>query len=186
MPVVPRAGLLWLGFMVALWSVFAVGLLTHPQDWIHVRMVEADVGWNVFWYILRNNLMLALLIIGGNLFVRFGRITPGVVILVIQAIIIGWTAGTNSFAEPFATVHAANIAFLRIGLWETTAYVLMCGATLNKSLFMAETFPAKTWAKITKWNEVAFTRTEIVISILALLSLLGAAYTEAFFPLPVR
>jgi hypothetical protein len=99
-------------------------------------------------------------------------------------VIIGWTAGTNGFLEPFATVGAANAAFLRIGLWETTAYVLICGVTLNKSLLVADTFPARKWTKTTGWKEISFTRSEILISIATILSLLGAAYTEAFLSFP--
>jgi hypothetical protein len=182
MPVISRASLLWLGFMVLLWGTFGVGLLTHPQAWINVQTVEPEIGWGVFWYILRNNLGLLLLIFGGNLFVRFGKATPGLVVLVLQAVMIGWTAGTNGFLEPFPTVAAANTAFLRIGLWETAAYALICGVTLNKSLLIADTFPARKWTKTFGWREISFTRSEILISIGAILSLLGAAYTEAFLP----
>lgn len=184
LPVIARTGWLWLGFMVLLWGVFGAGILTHPQAWTNVRVVEPDLGSNVFWYILRNNLALLFLIFAGNIFARFGKATPGLVVLCLQAAIIGWTAGTNGFQEPFASVAEANRAFLRIGLWETTAYVLICGVTLNKSLLIADTFPARRWIKTLGWREIRFSRGEILISLGALLGLLGAAYMEAFLPFP--
>jgi len=116
----------------------------------------------------------------GNLFVRFGNITPGLAILGIQAVIIGWTAGTNAFTEPFQTVTAANAAFLRIGLWETSAYVLICAVTLPKSMLVSSTFPAKAWVKSTPLKDVRFTKLEIVIGGLGLVVLCLAAIVEAF------
>ena len=60
---------------------------------------------------------------------------------------IGWLAGANGFEVPFINVTAANMQYLRIGLWETTAYSLVCGVTLTKSLLISETFPPKNGLK---------------------------------------
>jgi hypothetical protein len=137
----------------------------------------------VFWYIIRNNSLILALITIGNLFVRFGKFTPGLIVLAVQAVMIGWTAGTNGFMEPFQSVAAANMAFLRIGLWETNAYVLICGVTLSKSLLIADTFPAKRWAKSTPIKELTFNGIEIGIGTLGILALLSAAVVEAFMPI---
>lgn len=158
MSVLPRTSLLWLVFMAVLWTIFAAGLVTHPQAWSNIPPVAPEKGWNVFWFIVRNNFLILVLITVGNLFVRFGKITPGLIVLGVQAIMIGWTAGTNGFWEPFQSVAAANAAFLRIGLWETSAYVLICAVTLSKSLLVSDTFPAKRWAKTTPIKDLTFIR----------------------------
>ncbi|MDL1895204.1 hypothetical protein FBQ82_02955 [Anaerolineae bacterium CFX7] len=180
MNVISRSFILWLAFMLVLWSVFALGWITHPQAWNAGIDVQRETGWPVFWFILGHNLLLLFLIAAGNVFVRFGGLTPGLAILFSQAIVIGWTAGANNFMEPFPTVAAANAAFLRIGLWETTAYVLICAATLSKSLLIADTFPAKTWAETRKIRDIHFTWTEILAMSVGFLGLLFAAASEAF------
>lgn len=181
--VASRIILIWLGFSAALWLVFGLAYFTHPQAWVNVARVPPQTGWGVFGSILASNSLLLLLIVAGNLFVRFGAITPGLIILAIQAVIIGWTAGTNGFAEPFASLAQANAAFLRIGLWETTAYAAMCAVTLPKSLLVSDTFPARQWAQQRTLKELHFTKDERLIAAAAVLCLIGAAYVEAFFPL---
>ncbi len=176
----PRAVVLWLAFMALMWLVFGIGLLTHPGAYTQVAAMDRATGWPVVGFILGNNGVLLLLILGGNLFVRFGNVTPGVLILAYEAVVIGWTAGTNGFMEPFPSVAAANTAFLRIGLWETTAYVLLCAVSLPKSLHEAATFPAKQWSRTRKLQDIHFNHSEFTIAALGILSLLGAAFVEAF------
>ncbi len=166
--------------MATLWIVFGIGLLTHPGAYQNVSAVERETGWRVVAFILGSNGLLLLIIIAGNLFVRFGSVTPGLLILAYEAVVIGWTAGTNGFMEPFPSVAAANAAFLRIGLWETTAYVLLCAVTLPKSLNVAATFPAKQWSQTFRLREIRFNRAEIAIAALGICSLVGAALVEAF------
>lgn len=175
-----RSAVIWLAFMVILWSVFAVGWLTHREAWNTGVVVTREAGWQVLWFILAHNLSLLLLIAAGNVFVRFGNITPGLVILLYQAISIGWVAGTNGFMEPFPTMAEANAAFLRIGLWETTAYVLVCAVTLPKSLYVADGFPARKWVETRNLKDLRFKRVEAALIVVALLCLLFAALAEAF------
>lgn len=179
--VLVRSAVLWLVFMAVLWTVFAVGVATHPDAWTDVTAPVVDTGWDVLLYIVGMNTVLLLLIALGNLFVRFGPVTPGLLVLAWQAIAIGWTAGTNSFVEPFSSVAQANAAFLRIGLWETTAYVLICAVTLDKSLHVADSFPAKQWTEVRRLRDLRFSRTEIVVVLVSLSCLLGAALIEAFY-----
>lgn len=179
--VIKRSVIIWLAFMSVLWIVFAIGVLTHPQAWANVPIGEVQTGWNVFFYIIGMNGIILLLIIVGNLFVRLGPITPGLVILAWNAVNIGWTAGTNGFSEPFSSVALANAAFVRIGLWETTAYVLICAVTLNKSLHISDSFPARQWIETRKLRDLRFTSTEIVVAVASIVSLLGAGIIEAFY-----
>lgn len=180
MSVIPRSLILWLAFMLVMGAVFALGWVTHPQAWNTGADAPRETGWPVFWFILGHNLLLLSLIAAGNVFVRFGGFTPGLVILFYQALTIGWTAGTNGFMEPFPTVAAANAAFLRIGLWETAAYVLVCAATLSKSLLVAADFPAKEWAETRRIVDLRFAPGERWVLGAGGLSLLFAALSEAF------
>ncbi len=177
---VQRTVVMWIAFMAILWIVFGIGLVTHPNAYTYLPAVGRETGWRVAAFILSSNATLLLLIIFGNLFVRFGDLTPGLLILAYEAVVIGWTAGTNGFMEPFPSVAAANAAFLRIGLWETTAYVLLCAVTLPKSLNVAVTFPAKEWSRASRLKEIRFSRSEITIAVLGVFSLVGAALVEAF------
>lgn len=181
--VVTRTLWIWLAFSGVLWITFGIAYFTHPQAWVNVVEVPRHTGWDVFVAILLSNSLLLLLIGAGNLFVRFGAVTPGLIILAIQAVVIGWTAGNNAFREPFLSVAEANGAFLRIGLWETTAYALICAVTLPKSLLVSDTFPARQWAQQRTLKDLYFTKSEWVIVAVSLLCLVGAAFVEAFLPL---
>jgi len=175
-----RAMILWLAFMALLWSAFGVGLAIHPEAWRDVPPPTRDTGWDVLLFILAHNGLLLGLIVVGNLFVRFGVITPGLLILAWQAVNIGWIAGTNAFMEPFPSVAAANAAFLRIGLWEITAYVLIGAATLPKSCLISDEFPPQSWAETRALTDLRFTSREKAVIAGALISFLGAALMEAF------
>ena len=175
-----RSAVLWAVLMCVLWGVFAVGVWTHPDAWSNIARVEVETGWNALAYIVAMNAMVLLLIVIGNVFVRFGPVTPGLLVLGWQAIAIGWTAGTNSFAEPFSSVAQANAAFLRIGLWETTAYALVCAVTLDKSLNVSDSFPAKRWSEVRRLRDLRFSRAEIAVAVASLTCLLAAAVIEAF------
>lgn len=177
----PRAALIWIGFLSALWIVFGVAYLTHPQAWGTSAYIVRQTGWDVFGYILGRNIPLLLLIVAGNLFVRFGAVTPGLITLAVQAVIIGWTAGTNGFMEPFPTVEEANLAFLRIGLWETTAYALLCAVTLPKSLLVASSFPAQKWDQQRSLKALHFSKTEWLISSAGIFCLISAAILSKHF-----
>lgn len=175
-----RTGLLWLAFMVTTWSVAGIAYLTHPQAWQNVPAVQPEKGWDVFLFIIASNSLLCGLIAIGNLFVRFGRVTVGSLILFWQAVAIGWTAGTNGFVEPFSSFSAANRAFLFVGLWETTVYVLICAVTITKSRLISDTFPAREWSQQRSWKELKFTRAECLVFAASVVLLLGAAGVEAF------
>jgi hypothetical protein len=175
-----RSTLIWIATMIVLQSVFYLAVWVHPEAWQEVATTELERGWPLLALALLHNSLIMVAIGGGNLFVRFGSITPGLIVLVIQAVTIGWVAGTNSFAAPFPSVAAANAAFLRVGLWETSAYAIMCAVTLPKSLLISATFPAREWMDRRTLNEVGFTLLEGALIALSVLMLVGAAIMEAF------
>jgi hypothetical protein len=180
MSVLKRTAILWVTVFILTFMVFQVAVISHPDAWMIDVDRNPETGWSVFLFVIFFNLLLISLIVFGNIFVRFGSVTPGLAILLIQAVNIGWIAGTNAFLEPFTSVASANMAFLRIGLWEITAYVLFCSATYDKSLYISETFPAKKWKETRTLNELHFSKADKIILLLGSISLLSAATVEAF------
>jgi hypothetical protein len=185
MNVIKRSLIIWVSFQVVLWAIFFISYITHKEAWSNVIQVNpstAAVGGmlSTFLFIAINNLIVCALIVAGNLFARFSLATPGLLVLLVQAIMIGWLAGSNGFEVPFLSVKAANIQFLKIGLWETTAYALACAVTLPKSLNISDTFPAKKWTQTRKLKDVKFNTAEIWVSVFAGGVLVIAAAIEAF------
>lgn len=179
-PVV-RTLVVWAVMMVVLWVVFAVAVVTHPAAWTDVTAQPLDRGWPLLWLALGANGFILAAIAVGNLFVRFGGLaTPGLLVLVMQAVVIGWTAGTNAFAAPFQSVAAANAAFLRVGLWETTAYAVMCAVTLRMSRLVADGFPAREWVQRRSLRQLWVSGVEWALVATSVVLLTGAAVIEAF------
>jgi len=182
--VVKRTIVVWIAFQAVLWIVFGITYSLNPDSWRGIyetshAVSSSDSLLRTFLSIIGNNLILFLLIALGNIFVRFGPFTPGLLILALQGVMIGLTAGANSFEFPFATVWDANIRYLKVGLWETTAYALICAATLSKSLNIAHTFPAQQWAETRKLKDIGFNMAEKIVVLMSVLMLITAAYIEA-------
>ena len=186
MDVFKRSIVLFIIFQLILWSVFGISYFFHQDAWkdiVDVNPQTAAVGgWGLtFLFIFITNAIICTLIIVGNLFVRFGIITPGLIILLIQAFSIGWLAGQNGFEIPFINVKEANLQYLKVGFWETTAYVLACSVTLSKSLYISNTFPAKRWDVVRKFKDIKLSLREQVVMIICILFLLSSAITESTF-----
>lgn len=183
---VKRTIIIWLLLQSVLWMFFAIGYLAKPYSWENVQTVapsSAAVGGiaGTLGYILARNSIVLLLIGAGNLLVRFGSVTPGLLVLMIQGATIGWMAGTNGFEVPFSSVAAANMQYFRIGLWETSAYAVFCALTLTKSLLVANRFPATEWTEKHTLRSLKFTGIEKALGLLAFLFLVGAAMVEALY-----
>lgn len=183
---VRRTIIVWFLLQAVLWVFFAAGYLAKPGAWQDVPAVapsSAAVGGvaSTMGYIVLRNCIVLLLIGAGNLLVRFGVVTPGLLVLIVQGAAIGWLAGTNGFEVPFPSVAAANMQYLRIGLWETSAYAVFCGLTLTKSLLVADSFPAKEWAEKHTLRSLRFSGAEKALAVLTLLLLVGAALVEALY-----
>ena len=180
---VKRSVVVLLGFQVLLWLVFGISYMLNRGSWVEVAAVEASTAavggwWSTFFFILLSNSFICVLLAGGNILVRFGSITPGLLVLLLQAVTIGWMAGSNGFEVPFLSVGAANLQFLKIGLWETSAYALICAVTLPKSLLVADTFPAKQWSETRRLIDIALSPAETGIVVLGCLMLIAAALIE--------
>lgn len=185
MDVFKRSFIIWLTFQAILFLTFGIAFYFNPDAWNTVSEAAYTIAslnnsiFRSFLAIVGNNLILFSLIIIGNVFVRFGVITPGLLILLIQGIIIGYVAGSNSFEFPFASVAEANFQYLKVGLWETTAYALICAVTMTKTLHIADSFPAKQWTAVRKLREINFSIAERIIVLISVLLLITAGYIEA-------
>ena len=139
---VKRTIIIWLLLQAVLWVFFAVGYVAQPSAWQNVPAVapsSAAVGGvaSTLGYIVLRNCIVLLLIGAGNLFVRFGPVTPGLLVLIVQGAAIGWLAGTNGFEVPFPSVAAANMQYLRMRpmgdqclcrfLWADSHKIAACG-----------------------------------------------------------
>ncbi|HHT74215.1 MAG TPA: hypothetical protein GX008_10950 [Firmicutes bacterium] len=183
---VKRTIIIWLLLQAVLWVFFVIGYLARPGAWQDVPAIapaSAAVGGvaSTLGYIVFRNAIVLLLIGAGNILVRFGSVTPGLLVLLVQGATIGWVAGTNGFEVPFPSIAAANLQYLRIGLWETSAYAVFCGLTLTKSLLVADGFPAKEWVEKHTLSSLKFSRVERILALLTLLFLVGAALVEALY-----
>lgn len=175
-----RTIIMWVTAQAILWLVFLIGYFLNKDAWVNVKDVlpASESNISLFGYIIISNTIICLLIFIGNIFVRFGTVTPGLLILLIQLITIGWVAGTNGFEFPFSNVYQANLQYLRVGLWEVTSYILICSVSLTKSLYVSDTFPATKWVSIKKMKDIKFNKSEILIVTIALISLITAAVIE--------
>jgi hypothetical protein len=185
MGAIKRSGIIWVAFQSALWLVFGVSYLFSADSWSisgGIRQVPPAGGsvLETFLTIVRINSVLFLLITVANLFARFGQITLGPIILLIQAVMIGRVAGTNAFEYPFASALEANIQYLKVGLWETTAYALICAVTMTKSLLVADSFPAKKWVEVKALRDLRFTAIEKALVAASVLLLVAAGLIEAY------
>jgi hypothetical protein len=172
-------------FQAALWLVFGVTYLLSRDSWSiadELRQVTPAGGsvLGTFLTIVGINSILFLIIIAANLFVRFGPITLGPIILLLQAVTIGRVAGTNAFQFPFASVLEANIQYLKVGLWETTAYALICAVTMTKSLYIADSFPAKKWVEVRRLRDLRFSTEEKSLVLVSVLMLIASGFIEAY------
>ena len=175
-----RTIIMWVISQLILWTVFLIGYLLNKDAWVNIPDITnvSENNMSLFLYIIISNTIICLLVFIGNIFVRFGNITPGIIVLLIQLITIGWIAGTNGFEFPFSSVIQANLQYLRVGLWEVTSYILICAVSLNKSLHISDTFPATKWVSTRKLKDIKFNKSEVIIVVIAVISLFMAATIE--------
>lgn len=178
---ITRTIVVWCLFMAIQWTVFLIGFLTHRSAWVNVEVLTPDTGVSSSLFIIANNLVVVVLIVVGNLFARFGSLSIGGLVLLVQGVAIGWTAGTNGFQYPFATVAEANLNYLKIGLWEVSAYAIICAVTMTKSLNISETFPPKKWSVTRKLSDLVWDGQEKALLFVGLAFLIIAGFVEGFF-----
>lgn len=127
------------------------------------------------------NLANALVIGFTSTLFRFGPVNVGTLYLTVQVVMIGRIAGLNRFEYPMANVGEGLLQFLRVGLWEVTAYAIVAGVTLTKARWIADRPGASTWRERRTWAELDWGRTEWTMLAVATVLLLGSGVVEALW-----
>lgn len=109
---------------------------------------------------------------------RFGPFNVGTLYLAVQLVMIGRIAGLNTFAYPMASVSDGLLQFIRVGLWEVTAYVIVAAVTITKARWIADRLGASEWRQRRTWRELDWSGTERSLLVAAVGLILGAGLVE--------
>ncbi len=129
-------------------------------------------------------ILLLNFLIGGivfslcNLF-RVGDVPLGYVAIWLDILVFGLLKGTNSFIYPYETMLASFIGFLRTGLWEFSAYILMTCSTVNIAIYRQESWLSGKVTRIKQWQDVKLSKTEKGTYILGVAILAFSAFLES-------
>ena len=113
-----------------------------------------------------------------NLF-RVGDIPLGYVAIWLDILVFGLLKGTNSFIYPYETMLASFIGFLRTGLWEFSAYVLMTCSTVNFAIYKQESWLSGKVTRIKQWSNVKLNKADKSTYLIGVIVLLLSAFLEA-------
>jgi hypothetical protein len=113
-----------------------------------------------------------------NLF-RVGDVPLGYVAIWLDILVFGLLKGTNSFIYPYETMTASFIGFLRTGLWEFSAYILMTCSTVNFAIYRQESWSSGRVTRIKQWNNVELSKAEKGTYLIGVIVLLLSAFLEA-------
>ncbi len=113
-----------------------------------------------------------------NLF-RVGDVPLGYVAIWLDILVFGLLKGTNSFIYPYETILASFIGFLRTGLWEFSAYILMTCSTVNFAIYRQESWLSGKVTRIKQWQDVKLSRTEKGTYVIGVAILAFSAFLES-------
>jgi len=163
---------------VASYLVLPQGILRGklPSTWLFGE--DVDVFSTFLRIFLFNFLIGGIVFTLCNLF-RVGNVPLGYVAIWLQILIFGVFKGTNSFIYPYETMSASFIGFLRTGLWEFTAYILMTCSTVNIAIYRQESWVNSKLTKIKQWNDVKLSKVEKSTYFVGIVILILSAFLEA-------
>jgi hypothetical protein len=163
---------------VASYQVLPQGVLRGklPGTWLFGE--DVDVVSTFLKILLFNFLIGGIVFSLCNLF-RVGKVPLGYVAVWLQIFVFGVLKGTNSFIYPYETMLASFIGFLRTGLWEFTAYILMTCSTVNFAIYRQESWISSKVTKIGQWNDVKLSKVEKSTYSVGAIILLLSAFLEA-------
>lgn len=179
-----RCIVMWIVFQVLLWGIFFIAFFLNKDKWenININKIEQEISIGMcvssFVRILIMNILIYTIIAAGNLIARINIFTPGTVILLIHAIGLGWLAGINGFSVEFDSLLSANIQFLKVDLWEYTAYILVCCVTMTKSVYILEDYKMRKFEKTSSLKEIKFTKIETKVLAISFAILVTSAIIE--------
>ena len=139
---VKRTIIIWLLLQAVLWVFFVIGYLARPGAWQDVPAIapaSAAVGGvaSTLGYIVFRNAIVLLLIGAGNILVRFGSVTPGLLVLLVQGATIGWVE-RMALRFPFQACSCQPAVFTHRPM-ETSAYAVL-RTDSTKSLLLPTVF----------------------------------------------
>lgn len=165
-------GVLFVSFGLHLWagSGYDQPPVAAPEASGVLRLL--GVAWTV-------NLANAALIGVASTLFRFGPVNVGTAYLTVQLVVIGRIAGLNTFAYPMPSVVDGLVQFLRVGLWEVTAYVIVAAVTMTKARWIADRPGAAQWRERRRWRQLPWTTTDRWLLFVAVTLILLAGAIEA-------
>ena len=179
---VKRSVVVLLGFQVLRWLVFGISYMLNRGSWVEVAAVEASTAavggwWSTFFFILLSILFICVLC-RGNILVRFGSITPGLLVLPSArlSLLAGWRG--PKVLSTISQCGRSEPAVLEDRALGDISLCPDCAVTLPKSLLVADTFPAKQWSETRRLRDIALSPAETGIVVLGCLMLIAAALIE--------
>lgn len=166
-------------FMVLYAAMFLISYLTHGDAWPGVPAAGAAEALKDPIRIIADSGTVVLFIIGGNILVRAGALTPGLAIFLLQAATGGWFGGMNGGPEFFQGIGSYAAGFLKTGFLEYLSYAMFCAGSLALSIKVSEKFPPKEWIVQKKLIDLTFTKDETNVLIAALVVLAASGFVEA-------
>lgn len=174
-----RVAPLFLWFMAVYVVMFMISYLTHGDAWPGVPSAGAAETAKDPIRIIADSGTVVLFIIGGNILVRAGALTPGLAIFILQAATGGWFGGMNGGPEFFQGVGSYAAGFLKTGFLEYLSYAMFCAGSLALSIKVSEKFPPREWIVQKKLIDLTFTKDETNVLIAALVVLAASGFIEA-------
>ncbi|ETA81036.1 hypothetical protein [Youngiibacter fragilis] len=166
-------------FLVLYAAMFMISYLTHGDAWPGVPAAGAAEVSKDPIRLIADSGTVVLFIVGGNILVRAGALTPGLAIFLLQAATGGWFGGMNGGPEFFQGIGSYSAGFLKTGFLEYLSYAMFCAGSLALSIKVSDKFPPKGWTVQKKLIDLTFTKDETNVLIAALVVLAASGFAEA-------
>lgn len=176
---------MWILSFSIFFLAWVAGYLVLPQGLLRGKLPgtgllgeDIDVLSTFLRIFLFNFMMGGIVFSLCNLF-KVGDVPLGYVAIWLDILIFGLLKGTNSFIYPYETMLASFIGFLRTGLWEFSAYILMTCSTVNFAIYRQESWLSGKVTRIKQWNNVKLSKAEKSTYLIGVIVLLLSAFLEA-------
>lgn len=176
---------MWVLSFSLFFLAWAVSYLLLPQGILRGRLPgTALFGEDVDVFSTFLKIFFFNFLMGGIAFslcnlVKVGKIPLGIVPIWLEMILFGLLKGTDSFIYPYASMLASFIGFLRTGLWESTALILMTCSTSNIVMYQQESWKSGRLTKIRQRKDLKLTRSEKGTYLIGVMIILISALTES-------
>jgi len=175
-------------FFILLFSSIGIGFFLLPEGSLKeipflslLAFEEETTLVNLIIQTLFYNSFLMLLIVLTNHY-QVKSFNLGYLALFVNVVILGLFAGTNSFSGEVSTFSLEGwILFFQVGFLEFSAYILICCATVDLTMFRANKWRGEQFKKIRKFKEAHISKKGGLIILIAIILLIIAAINEWSF-----